>query len=592
MLSVETPVTPSLLLHEKVRSLYTFSPLLLMSNMMAALLVFGILWAWTNVDQQRAVWWIGLVTLVVALRACLLLVYNRIPSRPATAALWGAAASVGTFMSGLLWGISPWMLFIDQTWFDLLMLGLLLMGAIGAGSVALLTPFLPAFYSYFLPSLVPFVYVLVGHGDPVRAGLAVGVVLYIGALSIFAHRAHRASTSSIEVRLENLNLVQELVRQKEEAEKSNIAKSRFLAAASHDLRQPMHALGLFVETLRERIHHPELRRIVDNIGASVEAMNDLFNALLDISRLDAGVIQPMPVDFSLLSLLERIRNEYEVPCAEKGLRLRVRPRQARVHSDPALVERILRNFVTNALRYTRKGGIMVGVRRGKNTWRLEVWDTGIGIPQDKQKDIFQEFVQLNNPERDRTRGLGLGLAIVDRLASLLNHPIIVRSRPGRGSLFAIELPMASGADPLPAETGGQGSAFTSFPGTLVIVVDDEAAILKGMMDLLHGWGCEVIIAGSGDELMAKLADCSRVPNLIISDYRLRGSETGVSVIQRLQEEFNVPIPGVLITGDTAPDRIQEARSSGFQLLHKPLQPARLRLLMTRLFSTQNTSSGW
>lgn len=592
MLTPEAPVTPSLLLHEKVRALYTYSPLLLMSNMMAALLVFGVLWAWDNVDQHRLVLWMGIVTLVVGLRAALLLVYNRIPSRPGTALVWGVLATIGTFVSGVLWGISPWMLFAEQGWFDLLMLGFLLMGAIGAGSVALLTPFLPAFYAYFLPSLVPFVYVLVQHGDPVRAGLAVGVVLYIGALSIFAHRAHRASTSSIEVRLENLNLVQELVRQKEEAEKSNVAKSRFLAAASHDLRQPMHALGLFVETLRERIHHPELRRIVDNIGASVEAMNDLFNALLDISRLDAGVIQPMPVDFSLLSLLERIRNEYEVPCAEKGLRLHVRPRVARVHSDPALVERILRNFVTNALRYTRKGGILVGVRKGQGVWRLEVWDTGLGIPKDKQKDIFQEFVQLNNPERDRTRGLGLGLAIVDRLASLLNHPITVRSRPGQGSLFAIELPMASGADPLPMESGANNTVFTSFPGTLVIVVDDETAILKGMMDLLHGWGCEVIIAGSGDDLMARLADCSRVPNLIISDYRLRGSETGVSVIQRLQEEFNVPIPGVLITGDTAPDRIQEARSSGFQLLHKPLQPARLRMLMTRLFSAQGPNSGW
>lgn len=592
MLNVEAPVTPSLLLHEKVRALYTYSPLLLMSNMMAALLVFGLLLSWHNVDQQHLLQWLGLVTAVVALRVILLLVYNRVPSRPGTALIWGGLATIGTFMSGVLWGISPWMLFANQGWFDQLMLGFLLVGAIGAGSVALLTPFLPAFYAYFLPSLSPFVYLLATQGDPVQAALAVGVLIYIGALSIFAHRAHRASTSSIEVRLENLNLVQELVRQKEEAEKSNVAKSRFLAAASHDLRQPMHALGLFVETLRERIHHPELRRIVDNIGASVEAMNDLFNALLDISRLDAGVIQPMPVDFSLFSLLERIRNEYEVPCAEKGLRLRVRPRQARVHSDPALVERILRNFVTNALRYTRKGGILVGVRRGRGVWRLEVWDTGMGIPKDKQKDIFQEFVQLNNPERDRTRGLGLGLAIVDRLASLLQHPIIVRSTPSRGSLFAIELPMASGADPLPLDSASGSPVFTSFPGTLVIVVDDETAILKGMMDLLHGWGCEVIIAGSGDDLMAKLADCSRVPDLIISDYRLRGNETGVAVIQRLQEEFNAPIPGVLITGDTAPDRIQEARSSGFQLLHKPLQPARLRMLMTRLFSAQGSGGAW
>lgn len=586
------PLTPDLLLHEKIRALYSYSPLLLLSNLMAAMLVLGIFWIWNNVDQYRLLFWVGAVSLVAVLRAVLLLVYNRSHAKPDSALWWGGLASVGAFVSGCLWGASPWVLFAEQGWFDLLMLGFLLMGAIGAGSVALQAPFLPSFYAYFLPALLPFVYFLSRHGYPIGISLAVGVLLYTIALSVFAHRAHRASTSSIEVRLENLGLVQELVHQKEEADKSNMAKSRFLAAASHDLRQPMHALGLFVETLRERIHHPELRRIVDNIGASVEAMNDLFNALLDISRLDAGVIHPNPVDFSLLNLMERIRNEFEVPCAEKGLRLRVRAREAWVHSDPALVERILRNFVTNALRYTRKGAIFVHVRRVGGSWRLGVLDSGIGIAPEKQQDIFQEFVQLNNPERDRTRGLGLGLAIVDRLATLLKHPVTLRSKLGKGSLFAIDLPIVEGMDSVVSEPLSAEKPFTSFPGLLVLVVDDEAAIVSGMMALLQGWGCEVIASGSGDEMMARLVECSRVPDLIISDYRLRGDETGVVVVRRLQEEFNTPIPAVLITGDTAPDRIQEARASGFHLMHKPLQPARLRLLMMSLLSSNNSSNGW
>lgn len=591
-MKVKTAITPSLLLHEKIRALYSYSPLLLLSNFMASLLVLGVYWVWSNVEQHRLMFWAAAVGGVVVLRVGLLVAYSRSQVKPDSALKWGIWASIGAFVSGCLWGVSPWILFAEQGWFDLLMLGFLLMGAVGAGSVALQAPFLPSFYAYFVPALLPFVYLMSHHSYPVGLILSCGVMFYAVALSFFAHRAHRASTSSIEVRLENLNLVQELVHQKEEADKSNAAKSRFLASASHDLRQPMHALGLFVETLRERIHHPELRRIVDNIGASVEAMNDLFNALLDISRLDAGVIHPNPIDFSLLGLLERIRNEFEVPCAEKGLRLRVRPRDVWVHSDPALVERILRNFVTNALRYTRKGAIFVQLKKNESGWRLSVLDTGIGIAEDKQKDIFQEFVQLNNPERDRARGLGLGLAIVDRLASLLGHPVTVRSRLGRGSLFAIDLPEAKTVEHAVTTVQSFEQSFTSFPGSLVLVVDDEAAIVSGMMTLLQGWGCEVIAGGSGQEMMQRLLECSRVPDLIISDYRLRGDETGVAVIQQLQEEFNDSIPAILITGDTAPDRIQEARASGFHLMHKPLQPARLRALMMSLLGSKVSNNGW
>lgn len=401
-----------------------------------------------------------------------------------------------------------------------------------------------------------------------------------------------------EVKLDNLDLMHELVRQKEAAEKSNIDKSRFLAAASHDLRQPMHALGLFMATLRERIHQPELRSMVDTMGASIEAMEDLFTALLDVSRLDAGVIQPQTVDFSLFGMLERVRNEFEGPCAKKGLRLSVRPQAARVHSDPALVERILRNFVSNALRYTHEGSIVVGLRRGSHLWRLEVWDTGVGIPKNKQRDIFQEFVQLNNPERDRSQGLGLGLAIVGRMAKLLRHPIHLRSKPGLGSLFAIDLPVAAGAEfeqspMLSLEDNPAVIAISDrFAGSLVVVVEDDEAIRNGMAVLLQGWGCEVIAVASGEEVGIRLLQQAGPPDLIITDYRLGGIETGVQVIRRLHKEFNQLIPSILITGDTTPERIKEARSSGFQLLHKPLQAARLRLVMAKLLQEESSPVAW
>ena len=569
-------------LHEKIRALYQQSPLVLLSNLMAALLVLVVMWGWNNIDQVRLRYWMLAIAAVVVLRTLLYLVYSHVNPGPRRAMVWGVLATVGSFLSGSLWGASSWIMFVDQSWFDLLMLGFLLMGAIGAGGVALLTPYLPAFYAFFLPSLLPFAAILLWHQNGVNYVLFAVVIFYVCGLAVFAHRAHHSFVSSIHAREENQDLVAELVRQKEEAERSNMAKSRFLAAASHDLRQPMHALGLFVETLRDRIHHPDLRRIVDNIGLSVEAMNDLFNALLDISRLDAGVIQPARIDFSLQSLLDRIRVEYERPCAEKKLSLKVFPRNAHVHSDPALLERIVRNFVTNAMRYTREGGILVGVRKRGGRWRIEVWDTGLGIPQDKQREIFQEFVQLNNPERDRGKGLGLGLAIVERLAALLRHAISVRSQVGKGSVFAVELPAALSPVVSGSSEPTTEITFTGFPGTLIMVVDDETAILDGMRILLQGWGCEAICAGSGADMMALLADCPKIPDLIISDFRLRQGESGIDVIRLLQEEFNERIPGVLITGDTSPDRLQEARASGFRLLHKPLQPAKLRALIAHI----------
>ena len=380
-----------------------------------------------------------------------------------------------------------------------------------------------------------------------------------------------------------------LMAQKEEAERANLAKSRFLAAATHDLRQPMHALTLFVSALKERIHYPEVSRIVHQIESSVTAMQGMFNALLDISRLDAGVLQAHPKDFFLQVLFDRLQADFMPLAHEKGLRLSIVPTKAIVRTDPVLLERILMNLISNAIRYSSSGGVVVGCRRSKGGVRIEVWDTGAGIPVTRQKDIFQEFVQLNNPERDRNKGLGLGLAIVDRMAKLLGSQIELKSKEGRGSVFSIKVARGNAKRVVEEIVPATSVRFERLKGSLVVFVDDEASILEGMEVLLRDWGCQPIIAASAVGALAALAEAGRRPDIIISDYRLRDRETGIDVINQIRDQYGADVPSVLISGDTAPELLRAAKDRGLQILHKPVRPAKLRALIDHLVNRQHAS---
>jgi signal transduction histidine kinase/ActR/RegA family two-component response regulator len=372
----------------------------------------------------------------------------------------------------------------------------------------------------------------------------------------------------------------DLAAKKDMAERANQAKSRFFAAASHDLRQPLHALSLFVAALKARNHQPEAQTLIDNIEASTATMELLFNALLDISRLDAGTIEARPVHFPLKKMLLDLDHQFGAVAAEKQLRLRFRPCDVTLYSDPLLLERILVNLIANAIHYTDDGGVLVGCRRRGRMVRICVVDTGRGIPPDQQESVFHEFVQLHNPARDRSKGLGLGLAIVSRLGRLLGHRVSLRSRPGHGSVFSIDVPCGDTQliqPPLPTVAPGQLAA-----DTLVLLVDDESAILRGMAELFDNWQIDLVTAHSADEAEQWLDSIGRVPDVIVSDYRLPDDTDGIAVITRLRQKFGLDIPAILVTGDTAPDTILRISRAGFPLLHKPLRPAKLRALLTHL----------
>jgi two-component system, sensor histidine kinase len=378
----------------------------------------------------------------------------------------------------------------------------------------------------------------------------------------------------------------ELRLKKEEAEQANVAKSRFVATASHDLRQPMHALGLFVDSLRDEIgEQGRARRLLEGMRNSIDAMTAMFDALLDISRLDAGVIVVNRADFPVRRVLAHIEAMFTPLALERGVRFSVVASGAFVRSDPALLERVLQNLVANAIKHARGGGVVVGCRRLRNALSIQVWDAGPGIAAEHQQEIFQEFFQIENPERDRGKGLGLGLAIVDRIARLLGHPVRLHSTPGHGSMFAVEVPY--GEARASAEAPAQMELIAEhFAGACVAVLDDDQASIDAMTGLLEGWHCVVVGADTEAALFARLAERQRVPDLVISDYRLRGGRTGLQAVADIRRALGRTLPAILVTGDTAPDRMAEAHASGLELLHKPVAPARLRHLMRVLLLRQ------
>lgn len=377
-------------------------------------------------------------------------------------------------------------------------------------------------------------------------------------------------------------LERKVAERTQELELANTAKSRFLAMASHDLRQPLHALGLFVAQLRTPLKSRERTKTIERVDAARKEMDEMFNSLLDISRLDAGMLTPKITEFPIARLLQKIERTFDQATREKGLQLRIRRSNAWVRSDAMLLERILLNLVSNAVRYTLRGGIIVGCRRRGETLRVEVWDTGPGIPEDQKQNIFGEFFQVPAQERNRSGGLGLGLAIVDRLRLLLGHQIDLASRVGRGSRFAIELPMVDECVTSTAPVDSPSPGAFPAEGKRILVVADAPMVKEGTGGLLDNWGYSVLTAGSDEAALMRVAQRQERPDLIISDYHLANGKIGICAIEQINAAFGSSIPAILISGDTAAEPLRDANERGYILLHKPVDPMRLRAVMHEL----------
>jgi len=366
-----------------------------------------------------------------------------------------------------------------------------------------------------------------------------------------------------------------LGRAVEEAERANDSKSRFLAAASHDLRQPLQALSLYLGVLKARLNGRE-EQVMDAVGQCIEALTGLLNDMLDVARLDAGVITPKVTEVPVSRLMERVAAAWHIQAEAKGLTLDLVESRQIVSTDPALMDRVLSNLVANAVRYTDKGRILVGCRHaGAGQVRIEVWDTGIGIPNDKLAEIFEEFRQLGNPERRRDRGTGLGLAIVQRITDLLDHRLAVRSVPGKGSVFSVTLPgvAACSLEEAPvAETGKEARR--------ILVVDDEVHVRSALELVLGEMGHRVQGAETVED--AVQSTLRHRPELVIADFRLAGGKTGIDVIRAVRSSCGDKVPAVVLTGDTDPATIRRIVGEGLHLLHKPIQLEALRAFLKQV----------
>ncbi|WP_152223602.1 NahK/ErcS family hybrid sensor histidine kinase/response regulator [Pseudomonas sp. SCB32] len=383
--------------------------------------------------------------------------------------------------------------------------------------------------------------------------------------------------------LETLN--QQLREARDAAEAANLSKDKYLAAASHDLLQPLNAARLLLSTLRERQLPASERQLVERTHQALEGAENLLSDLLEISRLDQSAIRPNPESLDLDELLGPLASEFDSVARAAGLQLRTRVPELRVRTDAHLVSRILRNFLSNACRYTQQGGVLLAARRRGERVRLEVWDTGRGIPADQLLAIFREFNQLDVGRAAERQGVGLGLAIVERIAGLLGCEVQVRSTPGRGSLFAIEIPLA---DELPvrqaAPTAPRQSTGDPLPGRRLLVIDNEETILYSMSALLGQWGCEVLTATDLESAEAALG--SRVPDIVIADYHLDYGQTGCQVVKALRDKYATSIPAVMITADRSDECRRALQRLDIPLLNKPVRPGKLRAVLSSLVQGQ------
>ncbi len=376
--------------------------------------------------------------------------------------------------------------------------------------------------------------------------------------------------------------ITELKKARERAEQADRAKTRFLAAASHDLRQPLHAIELFIAALEASSEDEETHCIISDLREASNAAGRLLNALLDVSELEIGNFEARAIDFPVQQLLDRMLRVYGPQAREHGLALRMVPSSQVIHSDPNLLERILGNLLSNAVRYTQQGSILLGCRRRRDKLRIEVWDTGQGIPEGERQRIFEEFHQLDNPARERRRGVGLGLSIVRRLANILGHEIFLHSVRGKGSVFAVELDLTGKSVELHGEAHDDQKQARLRRDTTVLVIDDDHQIRRGMVRALESWGCRVESASDFDTAAAIVTVAPRDIDLIIADYRLPQGYNGARAASRLRVSCGRMVPVLIVTADQGPDELQEIAEQGFPALQKPVNPEALRAAIAGL----------
>jgi len=535
---------------------------------------------WGVVPGKLIIIWYLLHVLIIGVVSAIFFMLNkRTPVEKRYSKPW-RIAMVGLILTrGFVMGFcTVWFLYTPDSLTHQLILAVTVVGAAAMAAIST-TAYQPAFFATTLTLLTPLILRFSFEPDTFHHLLALGTFFFLVSFIFLNRKIYQLMRNSLYLRFE-------LDRQKQMAEDAKRAQTRFLAAASHDLRQPLHAHGLLVSSLKQKVTEKESSRILQVLEKSMYGMQGLLNSLLDISKLDAGALTPDITRFDVQSLLQQLFLDYEKQADHKGLKFALHSKPFIVQSDKTLLERILRNIISNAIRYTDEGAVLIATRYRGDKLRIEVRDSGLGIDPKDHEIIFQEFQQLNNDHAEIT-GLGLGLAIVRRLASLLHHKVDIKSEAGRGSIFAIEVPriLSSHINTVVEDFNYSGDDLRNIN---VLVIDDEPAILEGMRNVLKDWYCHAYTASNYKEAFTLLDTHELIPDIAIIDYRLR-EMNGIELMNRLSNKFKIDVPTIIITGDTAPSRLGEIYASGHYALHKPVPPSKLRALMSHLLRQYSTN---
>jgi signal transduction histidine kinase len=578
---------------DQVDNLHVFARTGLVGNTVGAVVIVA-LYAHVVPLLTMTVWAI-LFGAALVLRAVLTLTYlRRWRGSPALLRSWRNRYLTGVLATGAMWGISVWLFYPYGGNLERIALLLTVYSFCISAVPALATQF-GAFVAFVALTFVPMILRIALLPDHDGWTLAAILFLIFGITVMLGRSYQRSFARVVALKQRGLQLLAQLQVEKvaadqarREAETANRAKTQFFAAASHDLRQPLHALGLFAEALRHRIGtDAEVAHLVNSINSSVDALEGLFSELLDITKIDTGGVEAHPENFSVDALFARLKLHYEPTAFEKGLALRFHGAKHYGYADPLLLDRVVRNLLSNAIRYTSDGGVVVAARQRGDKLRFEVWDTGLGIRPHEQERIFEEFYQVSAdaPPLDPTqrKGLGLGLAIVRRLARVLDAPLRLRSTPGRGTMFSIEVPLGQRPKPTEPSLPRSSSLGLTLDRRLIVIVEDDPAVLGGLQVLLKSWGADVVafdsFAAAADWASAAAARKLMKPDLLIVDFRLESGHTGLEVIDTMRGAFGSALPAVIVTGSLMSNQEGEAQAHNFHLLLKPVVPTKLRAMI-------------
>ncbi len=571
-------------LREQVAALYATSLSSTIADAVIAWAVCALFW-W-QLGNPLVFVWLGLHTIQV-LRYPLIRAYYKDPNAAERSDFWAHRQWRELIYYSATWGLAPW-LFMPADDMPMTTLLMLIMLGLVSGGVPAVAPHWPSVLALVLPMMAGLISALLWHGDTTHFFLAVCVGIYAGAMLHFAHRQHLLLTESLQMRFEKELLAEQLAQQVAATQRASEEKTRFFAAASHDLRQPLHAIALFGAVIERELHGRAALVHAQRLMGAVRSLGTSLDTMLDVSRLDAGVIEADVQDVPLNTVLQPLHPSFASRAEERELQLRIRATPVWVRTDPHLLQRLLGNLIENAIKYTPAGGgvLVVARARGAQVW-IDVVDSGIGISPEHTDRVFDEFYQVNNPGRDRTRGLGMGLSIVRRLSLLLDHPVSLRSHAGRGSRFRVAVPCVA---PRPANPVRAPEAEP--PHRLpqrVLLVDDETDITDALGAFLEVWGVDS--SAARDEASAALALSAARHNgrpfdAMLCDFRLADGADGLDAALRLRERFAPGLPLLLITGETAPERLLRVRDSGVPVLFKPVDPDRLLQALTSLATSQ------